>query len=135
MRLRYPLLLLLFSLKLLSQEVQTIAFYNVENLFDSRNDPKTFDDDYTPEGRNHWTPALVNQKIDQIAQVLSGVGKRETKRPPLLIGLAEVENRTVLEQLVAHPKLRPYGYEIVHFDSPDFRGINVGLLYRKEFFF
>jgi len=135
MRLRYPLLLLLFSLKLLSQEVQTIAFYNVENLFDSRNDPKTFDDDYTPEGRNHWTPTLVNQKINQIAQVLSGVGKRETKRPPLLIGLAEVENRTVLEQLVAHPKLRPYGYEIVHFDSPDFRGIDVGLLYRKEFFF
>ena len=107
MRLRYPILLLLFSLKLFSQEVQTIAFYNVENLFDSKNDPKTFDDDYTPEGRNHWTPTLVNQKINQIAQVLSGVGKRETKRPPLLIGLAEVGKQNRFRTTCCTPQTPP----------------------------
>ncbi|MDA7694021.1 endonuclease/exonuclease/phosphatase family protein [Flavobacteriaceae bacterium] len=136
MRLMASFFLLLFlNLTLLSQEVQTVAFYNVENLFDSKDDPKTFDDDYTPEGRNHWTSTLVNQKIEHLAQVLSSIGKKETKRPPLLIGLAEVENRALLERLIAHPKLRAYGYEIIHFDSPDYRGIDVGLLYQKEFFF
>ena len=130
-------LLIFFSLQsIFSQEVHLycIAFYNVENLFDINDNPNTFDDDYTPKGRNQWTLATFNQKIDQLASVISGIGIEETHNAPLLLGLAEIENRHVLEALVAHPKLRPYGYGIVHFDSPDFRGIDVALLYQKERF-
>ena len=133
-RLLLLLLLLYHPVFSQSKNIETIAFYNVENLFDPLDDPETFDDDYTPQGRNRWTKNLLNQKIDQLAEVITQIGKKETGKPPLLIGLAEVENRAVLEQLVAHPKVRPYGYEIVHFDSPDSRGIDVALLYRKLFF-
>jgi len=115
-------------------QIQSIAFYNVENLFDHINNPNTFDDDYTPQGRNHWTQELVNQKIDHLASVIVKIGSIEAKKPPLLLGLAEIENRAVLDQLIAHPQLRQYGYEIIHFDSPDARGIDVALLYRKSFF-
>lgn len=115
-------------------QIESIAFYNVENLFDSVDNPDTFDDDYTPKGRHHWTKDLLDQKIDQLASVIVQIGVKETTKPPLLIGLAEVENRAVLEQLVAHPKLRNYGYEIVHFESSDARGIDVALLYRKAKF-
>ena len=114
--------------------VHSVAFYNVENLFDSLDDPDTFDDDYTPDGRLHWNDLLLDQKINQLAEVLSKVGRRETKRPPLIIGLVEVENRTVLELLIKHPLLKPYQYEIIHYESPDFRGIDVAFLYQKNHF-
>jgi len=117
-----------------AQEAVTIAFYNLENLFDTKNDPNTFDDDYTPEGRHHWTPNLLNQKIDNLAKVILEVGKKETYQPPFILGVAEIENRAVLEKLIAHPLLKPYQYEIVHFDSPDARGIDVALLYRPSLF-
>ena len=114
--------------------LHSIAFYNVENLFDTQNNPDTFDDDYTPEGRLHWNDILLDQKINQIAQVLSKVGRRETKRPPVIIGLVEVENRNVLELLIKHPLLKPYQYQIIHYESPDFRGIDVAFLYQKNHF-
>ena len=116
-------------------QIETITFYNVENLFDSIDDPDTFDDDFTPKGRNHWTRDLLTQKINQLATVIAKIGAEKTGKPPLLLGLAEIENRAVLEQLIAHPKLRKYGFQIVHFDSPDARGIDVALLYRKSKFF
>ena len=125
---------ILFS-KTHCQKIQTIAFYNVENLFDTLDDPKTFDDDYTPMGQHHWTPEILNQKIDKIAHVLSNIGLTETKKPPLLIGLAEIENQNLIKRIAVHPKLRFYDYEIIHFESPDYRGIDLGLLYRKDFFF
>ena len=92
-------LLLLFLLicwnSLLAQSatIETIAFYNVENLFDPIDDPTSFDDDYTPKGRNHWKTNLLRQKINHLAEVIVQIGKKETGKPPLLIGLAEVENR------------------------------------------
>lgn len=117
-----------------SYQAHSIAFYNLENLFDAEDDPNTFDDDYTPEGRNHWTDTLVQQKIDQLAKVIVQIGKKETQQPPLLLGVSEVENRVLLERLVAHPLLNAFHYGIAHFDSPDTRGIDVGLLYRKSIF-
>jgi len=112
----------------------SVGFYNVENLFDTENNSEKFDDDYTPEGRIRWSKTLLNQKINQLAFVLSNVGKKETKRPPLIIGLAEIENHKVLELLINHPLLKPYKYGIIQYESPDFRGIDVAFLYQKEHF-
>ncbi|MCJ7466386.1 MAG: endonuclease/exonuclease/phosphatase family protein [Maribacter sp.] len=115
-------------------KIRTFAFYNIENLFDTENDSLTFDDDRTPEGKDHWTPERFHQKITNIAKVLSEIGADVTRTSPDLIGLCEVENSEVLECLVNHPYLQDKHYGIIHFDSPDERGIDVALLYKKEAF-
>lgn len=112
--------------------LRTLAFYNVENLFDTTNDTLIFDDDRTPEGKYHWTEERYTKKIERVAQVLSNVGKPTTPTSPDIIGLCEIENRSVLEDLVRHPLLRDKAYGIVHFDSPDGRGIDVALLFKKS---
>ena len=113
---------------------RTIAFYNLENLFDTINDPKTWDDDFTPEGRNNWTSEKYHIKLNNLAMVIADIGKKETGAPPAILGVAEVENKQVLEDLVATGDLKGLGYQIIHFDSPDRRGIDVALLYRKKIF-
>ena len=115
-------------------EVHTVAFYNVENLFDPVNDPKHFDEEYTPEGRKQWTQKLLKQKIRQIASVIAQVGTEETKASPLFVGLAEVENDKVIAQLTRHPLLKDEGYRIAHRESRDPRGIDVALLYKASVF-
>ncbi len=113
---------------------RTIAFYNLENLFDTINDPNTRDDDFTPDGRDVWTSERYKRKIRHMATVISMIGKSKTGAPPVVVGVAEVENRNVLEDLVKDPALAPYHYGIIHFDSPDRRGIDVALLYIKSVF-
>jgi hypothetical protein len=115
-------------------KIRTLAFYNIENLFDTENDSLTFDDDRTPEGKDHWTPERFRQKITNIAKVLSEIGAEITRTSPDLIGLCEVENIEVLECLINHPYLQDKQYGIIHFDSPDERGVDVALLYKKEAF-
>lgn len=127
------------SLAILSQEkkqykVNTIAFYNVENLFDTENDPITYDDDRTPDGKDHWTLDIYKNKLKNMAKVISEIGFDVTKNAPAIIGVAEIENRKVLEDLANEPVLLPKDYGIVHFDSPDRRGIDVALLYQKSLF-
>ncbi|QEE48839.1 endonuclease/exonuclease/phosphatase family protein [Flavobacterium alkalisoli] len=114
--------------------VHTVAFYNVENLFDTINDPKTNDEEFLPYGDYYWNTEKYRQKLDNIATVLADIGKETNTEPPSIIGLAEVENRMVLEDLVKNPKLINTGYGIIHFDSPDRRGIDVALLYDKKKF-
>lgn len=114
--------------------IRTIAFYNVENLFDTTNDSLIFDDDRTPEGKDQWTPKRYRKKVEHISKVLSEIGMEHTQTSPEIIGLCEVENIKVLEDLVSHPYLSNKGYGIVHFDSPDERGIDVALLYKKAIF-
>ena len=114
---------------------RTIVFYNVENLFDTTNDSLVWDDDRTPEGRYHWTQNRYETKLDHISKVL-----RSFKTPkgspviPDVIGICEVENRKVVEELVAHPELQRLVDDIIHYDSPDKRGIDVALLCREESF-
>ncbi|MDR1414923.1 MAG: endonuclease, partial [Odoribacteraceae bacterium] len=108
-----------------------VVFYNVENLFDPRDDPATRDDDFTPEGTRHWTWTRYNKKLLNISRALLLAGGQT---PPLLIGLAEVENRRVLLDLTRRTTLARADYGIVHADSPDPRGIDVALLYRREHF-
>lgn len=107
-----------------------VAFYNVENLFDTEDQPNKIDEDFTPEGQYKWTVAKYQQKLTNIAQVISSIGDSG----PAIIGLAEVENRKVLEDLVAQPSLKNRNYQILHEESPDMRGIDNALLYDPTFF-
>ncbi len=139
---RFRFLLLIFiasSISIFGQseknyKINTIAFYNVENLYDFENDTLTFDDDRTPEGKDRWTEEIYNLKLKNTARVLSEIGEEVSGTSPAIIGLCEIENRRVLEDLVNQESLVQKNYGIIHFDSPDRRGIDVALLYRKEIF-
>ncbi len=117
-----------------SYRAHTIAFYNVENLFDTENDPITFDDDRTPDGKDNWTEEIYADKVSKMAKVISEIGADITNNAPALIGLAEVENRKTVEALANDPQLLGKDYGIAHFDSPDRRGIDVALMYQKSLF-
>ncbi|EKD31222.1 MAG: endonuclease/exonuclease/phosphatase, partial [uncultured bacterium] len=106
-----------------------IVFWNLENYFDTRDDVATADDEFTPMGERHWSRKKFNEKRNGIAKTLLLLSCGEL---PALIGVAEAENRYVLRQLTEATALSLAGYGIIHRDSPDARGIDVGLLYRKE---
>lgn len=112
-----------------------IAFYNVENLFDTINTEGVQDEDFTPDGLNKWNSERYVEKIGRLAGIISRLGADDgIPGGPAVIGLSEIENRSVLEDLAAHPLLAPAAYRIIHFDSPDLRGIDVGLLYQPRYF-
>jgi len=123
-----------FSQNKNSYKIRTIAFYNVENLFDIYNDSLTYDDDRTPLGKDHWTLERYQQKVENISKIISEIGSKTTKTSPDIIGICEVENKQVVEDLIHHPNLINKGYAIIHFNSPDERGIDVALLYKKTVF-
>ena len=110
----------------------TFTFYNVENLFDTRNDPKTLDDDFTAKSNRNWNEKRFRKKLRKMGRAISQIGFDEIGHPPVLIGLAEIENRFVLEELVSSKYLKHKHYGIAHVDSPDERGIDTALLYRKD---
>ena len=110
-----------------------VGFYNVENLFDTEHDPGKNDYAFTPEGENAWTPDKYEQKLANIASVIKAMAE-QNGRWHVLLGLAEVENDRVLEDLVARPEIAEAGYKFVHVESPDVRGIDCALLYRPEYF-
>ncbi|MFV5694279.1 endonuclease/exonuclease/phosphatase family protein [Flavobacterium sp. LB3P122] len=114
--------------------IHTVAFYNFENLFDTINDLKTNDDEWTPTGAERWTSKKYHHKLENLARVLSEIGSTENSDSPTFIAGSEIENREVLEDLIKQPKLIGKDYGIVHFDSPDKRGIDVALLYQKKHF-
>ena len=120
--------------KLNREEVLTIGFYNVENLFDTINNHFTNDSDYTPKGKLAWNYRRYYKKLKKISYVISQIGKESSSNLPVLMGLVEVENSTVLNDLVNHKNLINYGYRYVHFESSDRRGIDTALLYRDAFF-
>ena len=114
--------------------VHTVAFYNLENLFDTINGTNN-DEEWLPNGAQNWTPTKYKQKLHNLAKVLSEIGTAENpNNSPTLIGGCEIENRGVLEDLIKEPLLINKDYGIVHFDSPDKRGIDVALLYQKKHF-
>jgi hypothetical protein len=108
-----------------------IMFYNVENLFDVEDDPLTDDSEFLPDAGHYWTYERYWRKVVRIYQVISAVDEWDM---PVIIGLCEIENRDVLEKLVYDTPLSGYDYRIIHRDSPDARGIDVALLYRKGIF-
>ncbi|WP_426483282.1 endonuclease/exonuclease/phosphatase family protein [Flavobacterium sp. 2] len=114
--------------------IHTVAFYNFENLFDTINDPSTNDDEWTPTGAQNWTKEKYEQKLKNLSRVISEIGTPENLNAPTLLGCSEVENRGVLEDLIKQEKIIDFDYGIIHFDSPDQRGIDVALLYQKKYF-
>ena len=115
-------------------KIRTVAFYNLENLFDTINDVAKNDEASpmmelkTNRSKVYW------DKIDKLGSVISQIGKEKARTSPAIVGVVEVENRAVLEDLVKSKHLKKKGYEIIHYDSPDKRGIDVALLYQKRYF-
>ncbi len=105
-----------------------IAFWNVENLFDTRRDSLHEDQAFTPDGENHWTQKRYAHKRNNIYRTVAAMGW------PAVVGLAEVENSAVLRDLCLFTPLRRMGYGFVHFDSPDRRGVDCALIYRTDQF-
>lgn len=111
-----------------------VAFYNVENLFDTVDNPMTLDNDFTPKGKKKWSKDRYKHKIKKISSILSLLGSQESKYTPAIIGLVEVENAKVLKDLIRHKNLINHNYNYIHFNSPDERGIDVALLYKNDLF-
>jgi endonuclease/exonuclease/phosphatase family metal-dependent hydrolase len=109
----------------------TIVYYNVENLFDLEDHPDTQDEEFTPESEKAWDIEKYEKKLDDIAEVIKAVRKEEL---PEIVGLSEVENKKVLDDLIQTRVLRKGGYGIIHHESPDVRGIDCAMLYRMQEF-
>ncbi|GAA4109328.1 endonuclease [Aquimarina addita] len=112
----------------------TIAFYNLENLFDIKDDLNILDDDFLPDSEKQWTKKRYEKKIFKLGTAISNIGFANTGKAPVILGVAEVENKAVLKDLIKTKNLIHKNYGIVHYDSPDERGIDVGLLYQKKYF-
>ena len=110
-----------------------VAFWNFENLFDIYNDPETHDDEFTPEGIKKWNETKYQKKLYNLERVIFDMAAIN-KDYPIVIGVSEIENRSVLEDLVSQPKLKGAKYRVCHFDSPDARGVDVAFLYRADVF-
>ncbi len=116
------------------QEETLVAFYNLENLFDTIDAPEVMDEEFLPEGKKKWDAEKYQRKIAHMSQVIADIGTKEGFEGPAIIGLCEVENKAVVEDLVASANLKSRNYSIVHYDSPDHRGIDVALLYKGDEF-
>jgi hypothetical protein len=125
----------LFSVATLSAQDKpyAVVFYNLENLFDIYNDPETHDDEFTPQGVKQWNQIRYEKKLWNMERVLFDIAAIQ-KDYPIVIGVSEIENRKVLDDLVSQPKLRGANYRICHYDSPDARGVDVAFLYRSDVF-
>ncbi|MDY0200499.1 MAG: endonuclease [Tenuifilaceae bacterium] len=125
------ILVMLFGQRIQAQDRYRIMFYNVENLFDPFNDSLKRDDEFTPEGTRYWTWRRMEEKANNIYKVITAVGEWD---PPTMVGFCEIENRFVIERITQHTPLSKFNYQIVHRESPDMRGIDVGLIYRPDQF-
>ncbi|GAA0714046.1 endonuclease [Aquimarina litoralis] len=114
--------------------LHTIAFYNLENLFDTKDDPNTLDDDFLPDSEKRWNKKRYEKKLFKLGTAISNIGFAKSGKAPVILGVAEVENKAVLEDLVKTKHLIHKNYGVIHHESPDERGIDVGLLYQKEKF-
>jgi len=119
----------LYSASLETDSSLTVMFYNVENLFDVENDPQTEDDEFCDGGLRNWNYFRLKDKLNRISKVIVAANGFEA---PDLVGLCEVENRSVLESLVDQTILKRFDYRIIHKDSRDERGIDVAILYRSQ---
>ncbi|MEZ5047020.1 MAG: endonuclease/exonuclease/phosphatase [Chitinophagaceae bacterium] len=111
-----------------------IGFYNLENYYDTLNDPNINDDEFTPNGANAYTPAVFEKKVANLVSVISKMGKDQSDIGLAILGVAEIENRDVLQVLCNQEPLKSLHWKVVHFDGPDVRGIDCGLLYNSDVF-
>ena len=116
-----------------AQKPYKVVFYNFENLFDTIRNPEIKDAEFTPEGPKKWNAVKYERKINNLSRVLFDIAAID-KEYPIVIGVSEIENRNVMEDVIATPKLAPANYRIVHYDSPDARGVDVAFYYRPDVF-
>ena len=133
------ILLTTISLNTIAQEkrnfkIHTIAFYNVENLFDTINDVNKNDEASPIMEIKFNRSEIYKKKVENVASVIADIGTDLVNKSPSIVGLSEVENRNVIEDLLNNKHLLNKNYDIVHYDSPDERGIDVGLIYNKDVF-
>lgn len=110
-----------------------VGFYNLENLFDTYHDDGKNDYQYLPDGQNNWTEAKYEKKLHNMASVIRAMAD-DNGRYHTILGVSEIENRHVLEDLVMQPEIADADYQIVHYDGPDKRGVDVALFYRSNQF-
>lgn len=115
-------------------QLSCVAFYNLENLFDTINNENVNDEEYTPSGPIKWNTQKYTSKLQRMSYAISQIGLDYSPVGVALIGVSEIENRGVLEDLVKQPDLVKRSYEIVHYDGPDRRGVDVALLYNPRLF-
>jgi hypothetical protein len=117
-----------------SYKVGLVGFYNLENFFDTINDPNINDEDFLPNGPYHYTSEVYKDKVGHLAEVISQIGTDITPDGLSMLGDAEIENENVLNDLINHPLLKSRNYRFVHYNSPDIRGIDVCLIYNPKYF-
>lgn len=115
-------------------KVTVIGFYNLENFFDTIDDPKTFDDDFTPNGNMHYSAEIYKDKVKHLEEVVSQIGTDISKDGLAFWGTAEIENKEVVEDLVSQPKLKSRNYKVVHYNGGDPRSIDCGFVYNPKYF-
>ena len=125
--------MLSFAMVYAQDKPYMVAFYNLENLFDIYDDPETHDEEFLPDGVKQWNETKYQKKLTNMERVLFDMAAIN-KEYPVVIGVSEIENRSVLEDLVSQPKLKGANYRICHYDSPDARGVDVAFLYRADVF-
>jgi hypothetical protein len=112
----------------------TIAFYNLENLFDPEDGEHTLDTNFTPQGSYRWNQGKYQRKIDNLGKVISEIGPKKAQNPPVFLGVCEVENQSCLKDLINCDALYKYDYSFVHYESDDRRGLDTAFLYRTSHF-
>ena len=117
-----------------SYRVSLIGFYNLENFYDTVNNTQVNDEEFLPNSERHYNSHIYLDKVERLATVISQMGTDINPEGLALLGVAEVENDTVLNDLIHSPKLRERKLKIEHYDSPDIRGVDVGLLYNPRYF-
>ncbi len=115
-------------------KVVTVGFYNFENLFDTLDTPNVKDTEFSPQGSKVWNSDKYNEKIANMAYVVSQLGTELNPKGIALLGVAEIENDTVVMDVLNHPLLKDRNYGLIHHSSQDFRGIDVALIYRTDIF-
>ena len=115
-------------------KVAVVGFYNLENLFDTINNPLINDEEFLPGGIKNYNSQIYRNKIGNLATVISQIGTEMNPDGAALLGVSEIENDTVLKDLTAHELLKNRNYNVVHYDSRDARGVDVGLLYKPKYF-
>lgn len=114
--------------------IASIGFWNVENLYDTLNDPFKFDEDFLPEGSYKWNGQRYLKKLEHLSDVISEMGTDVSPDGLAILGLCEIENKSVVKDLINTPKLKQRNYQIVHFDGPDARGVDPALIYNPKYF-
>ena len=134
----YLVLLVCFSLKSYAQKsnysISVVGFYNLENFYDTIDDPNVKDEEFLPGGTKHYTGEVYLDKVQHLANVISLIGTDKTPDGLALMGCAEIENESVLHDLANTPQLVKRGYKVIEYPSPDERGIDVALLYNPKYF-